>query len=290
MKKNTAVFMMIIVTIIWGGGFVATKLALDSGISAGLLNMLRGSIFALLTFAVFPRQVLGMSGEMLKAGLLIGIFNRGGFVLQAIGAMYTTPSNSAFLTTSNVVIVPIWAWVIYKIRPTFKNIIAIFVCMFGMGVLTGIFHTEMVLNVGDVYTVVGAVIYAVSIVLLSKQPRNSHFSQSAFLMGVTMFLGGLICFILFDQVNFDAINISGAILPVLYLSVGSNFVANSLQIISQRHIPPSTASLVMMLEGVFGSIFSIMWGFESFTINLLIGGSLILTSLILSEIDFKKKA
>ncbi len=288
MKKQTAILLLIIVTVIWGGGFVAIKLALDAGVTAGLLNMLRGGIFAGLIFICFPKTVLSMTKEQLKAGLLIGFFNRGGFVLQAAGAMLTSPSNSAFLTTSNVVIVPIWAWVIYKIKPTLRNIMAIFVCMSGMAVLSGMFGTRFVLNMGDVLTVIGAVVYAVSIVLLAKQPADTHFATNAFLMGMTMFLCGSVYCLLFDNVTLSAINWSAAVMPVLYRAVGSNFIANSLQIISRKHLPATTASLVMMLEGVFGSIFSIMWGFEPFTMNLLIGGSLILASLILSEIQFKK--
>ncbi len=289
MKKQTAILLLVIVTIIWGGGFVATKLALDNGISRGMLNMLRGSIFSLLMFISFPKTIMTMSKETLKAGFLMGIFNAGGFVLQAIGAMYTTPSNSAFLTTSNAVIVPIWAWIIYKVKPTIRNIIAIFVCMIGMGVLTGIFNSRFVLNIGDVYTVVGAVVYAIAIVMLSKQPQGSHFACSAFLMGVTMFLGGFTYSILFEELVLTSVNWAAAILPVLYLAVGSNYIANSLQIVSQRHMPASTASLIMLLEGVFGSIFSIIWGFEKFTMGLVTGGGLILISLILSEMQFKKK-
>ncbi len=289
MKKQTAIFLLVIVTVIWGGGFVATKLALDSGISRGMLNMLRGGIFSLLMLVTFPKAIVTMSKETLKAGFLMGIFNAGGFVLQAIGAMYTTPSNSAFLTTSNAVIVPIWAWIIYKVKPTVRNIIAIFVCMIGMGVLTGIFNSRFVLNIGDVYTVAGAVVYAIAIVMLSKQPKGSHFACSAFLMGVTMFLGGFTYSILFEDLVLTSVNWAPAILPVLYLAVGSNYIANSLQIVAQRHIPASTASLIFLLEGVFGSIFSIIWGFEKFTMGLVTGGGLILISLVLSEMQFKKK-
>ena len=108
MKKQTAILLLIIVTIIWGGGFVAIKQALDYGVSAGLLNMIRGLIFSVLVFACFPKAVLNMSKEQLKNGLLVGTFNFLGFILQAIGAIYTTPSNSSFLTTTNVVWYLFW--------------------------------------------------------------------------------------------------------------------------------------------------------------------------------------
>lgn len=289
MKKQTAIIMLVVVTIIWGGGFVATKLALDGGVSAGMLNMIRGLVFSVLIFAFFSKEVLTMSKEQLKNGLFVGIFNFMGFIFQTIGAMYTTPSNSSFLTTTNVVMVPFLAWLILKSKPKMRNLLAVVVCMTGMGVLTGIFQAEFVLNMGDAYTVIGAFFFALSIVLLAKQPEDGHFAAGAFLMGFTLFLGGAIYTFFIEGANFAVVDWKSTILPILYLAVGSNFIAQTLQIIGQRYVPATTASLIFMLEGVFGAIFSIMWGFEKFTINLLVGGGLILFSLILSEMPIVKK-
>lgn len=289
MKKQTAIIMLVVVTIIWGGGFVATKLALDGGVSAGMLNMIRGLVFSVLIFAFFSKEILTMSKEQLKNGLFVGIFNFMGFIFQTIGAMYTTPSNSSFLTTTNVVMVPFLAWLILKSKPKMRNLLAVVVCMTGMGVLTGIFQAEFVLNMGDAYTVIGAFFFALSIVLLAKQPEDGHFATGAFLMGFTLFLGGAIYTFFIEGANFAVVDWKSTILPILYLAVGSNFIAQTLQIIGQRYVPATTASLIFMLEGVFGSIFSIMWGFEKFTINLLVGGGLILFSLILSEMPIVKK-
>jgi len=75
----------------------------------------------------------------------------------------------------------------------------------------------------------------------------------------------------------------------LYLGIFSSFTAQTLQILSQRFVSPNTASLVFMFESVFGSIFSILFGFEAFTVNLFIGGGLIMISLVISEVEFKKK-
>ena len=100
---------------------------------------------------------------------------------------------------------------------------------------------------------------------------------------------GVVYTVLFEDVSFAAVPWSKVILPILYLSVGSNFVAQSMQIVAQRYLSASTACLILMLEGVFGSIFSVMFGYEPFTMNLLIGGGLIVCSLVLSEIQFVKK-
>ncbi|MBQ5783314.1 MAG: EamA family transporter, partial [Oscillospiraceae bacterium] len=192
MKKSTAILMLIIVTVIWGGGFIGIKMALDGGMSAGLLNMSRGLLFSLIVFCAFPKQVMSMTKDELKNGLLVGTFNALGFITQAVGALYTTPSNSSFLTTTNVVMVPFMAWVIFKIRPKLRNLIAVVVCMAGMGVLTGAFETEFILNIGDVWTVMGALFFGLSIVFLAKQPENGHFSTGAFMMGITLFAAGVV--------------------------------------------------------------------------------------------------
>ncbi|MBQ7902564.1 MAG: DMT family transporter [Oscillospiraceae bacterium] len=289
MKKSTAIILLVIVTVIWGGGFIGIKMALDRGMSAGMLNMARGFIFSTVVFVAFPKNVLSMSKAEFTNGMLVGTFNALGFITQAIGALYTTPSNSSFLTTTNVVMVPFMAWAIFKIRPKLRNLLAVVVCMAGMGVLTGAFETEFVLNIGDLYTVIGALFFGLSIVFLAKQPECGHFSTGAFMMGITLFAAGLVYMLVFEEISFAAVAWTKVILPVLYLSIGSNFIAQSLQIVAQRHLSASTACLILMLEGVFGSIFSVLFGYEPFTINLLLGGGLIVCSLVLSEIQFVKK-
>lgn len=288
MKKQTAMLALLVVTIIWGGGFVATKLALDYGVTVGITNALRGLMFAVMVFLCFPHQVMSMNMHHIKLGATVGVFNALGFVLQTVGAAHTTPSNSAFLTTTNVVMVPFLAWIILRQKPKAKHFAAVAVCLAGMGVLSGVFNTSFTLNIGDVYTIACALAYALSIVLLAKQPEDSHFAASAFLMGITHFLGGAVYFVFAEKCYIPDINWAVAILPVVYLGVGSSFIAQTMQVVAQRHLNPSTACLIMMLEGVFGSIFSIMWGFEKFTPTLLIGGSLIFASLVISEVNFKK--
>ena len=225
MKKSTAIIMLIMVTIIWGGGFIGIKMALDGGMTAGTLNMTRGFIFSAIVFCGFHQHILSMTKEEFVHGILVGTFNALGFITQAIGALYTTPSNSSFLTTTNVVMVPFMAWAIFKVKPKLRNLLAVVVCMAGMGVLTGAFETQFVLNIGDIYTVVGALFFGLSIVYLAKQPEGGHFSTGAFMMGITLFMAGAVYTMLFEDISLTVIPWTKVILPVLYLAVGSNFVA-----------------------------------------------------------------
>lgn len=287
MKKHTALFILFLVTVIWGGGFPATKLALDYGVTVGLMNMIRGAIFSLLILVLFGRYVFTMKREHLKIGILAGVFNSLGFLLQTLGAQHTTLSNNAFLTTTNVVMIPFIAWVMLKHKPKVKNFMSVAICMVGTAVLAGIFHNGFSFNIGDIYSLLCALCYAFSIVLLAMQHSDSHFAAGAFLVGITHFLGGAIYFVVAEGAYMPPIDWATAIVPLLYLSLGSSFLAQSLQVAAQRYVSPSSASLVLMFESVFGSLFSILFGFEVFTLSLVIGGSLIILSLVVSEVDFK---
>lgn len=278
---------MLLVTVIWGGGFVATKLSLDFGVTVGITNMVRGGIFTLLVLVFFHRQIFAMKLSEFKIGLLAGTANMAGFLLQTIGTQYTTLSNSAFLTTTNVVMIPFMAWVLMKKKPQPKNFAAVAVCMLGTAVLAGVFESGLSFNIGDIYTLACSFAFGLSIVFLAMQKSESHFAAGAFMMGLTHFIGGAMYFVFAEGAHLPALDWKIAILPVLYLGVCSSFVAQSLQVAAQKYVNPSTASLVLMFESVFGSIFSIMFGFEKFTLNLLIGGSLIVVSLVVSEVDFK---
>ena len=287
MKKQTAILVMLLVTIIWGGGFVAIKMALDMGVTVGLMNMIRAAMFTLIVFGLFHKHILNMTKDEFKIGFLAGIANMMGFLLQSIGAQYTTLSNSAFLTTTNVVMIPFMAWVLTKRNPLPKNYAAVAVCMLGTAVLAGVFQNGLSFNVGDIYSLACAVGFGLSIVYLSMQKSESHFAVGAFMMALTHFIGGAVYFVFFEGMQVPQINWKLAILPLIYRGVGSSFLAQSMQVAAQKYVNPSTASLVLMFESVFGSIFSILFGFEKFTLGLLIGGSLIVVSLVISEVDFK---
>lgn len=95
MKKYLAIFGLILVTVIWGGGFVASDMALDSL-----------TPFQIMTFRFFLGTVIlggislpGMKQikkEEIRAGFFMGCALFAGFALQIVGLQYTTPSKTRF--------------------------------------------------------------------------------------------------------------------------------------------------------------------------------------------------
>ncbi|MEH6841417.1 DMT family transporter [Priestia megaterium] len=79
-----------------------------------------------------------------------------------------------------------------------------------------------------------------------------------------------------------------AIVPLLYMGIICSFVGQTVQVLAQKRISATSAGLIMMLEDVFGSVFSVAFGLEAFTAKLVVGGILIMLSIILIEVNFKQ--
>ena len=115
MKKWLAIGGLILVTIIWGGGFVASDMALESMLPFQIMAV-RFLLATVLMGLISIKSLRGMKKEEIRAGGLMGIALFAAFALQIIGLQYTTPSKNAFLTALNVVIVPFIAFIILKRR------------------------------------------------------------------------------------------------------------------------------------------------------------------------------
>lgn len=286
--RSIANLLLLSASVLWGSGFVVIKMALDANVSEGFINFSRGLLFAVFVLMFFYKRIIKMTAKEFKIGLIAGLLNFGGYMTQTIGLRYTTPSNNAFISSTYVVMIPFIAWIIYRKRIEAKSFLSIFICLLGMALLTGIFNTAFVINIGDIYSLICAAFYAGSIVALSYGARTADVSVIAFMLAVVQAAGGLV-FTLWGGIGqLAAVNWSAALLPLLYIGIICSFVGQSLQVLAQKHTSATAAGLIMMLEGVFGSAFSIIFGFDHFTVNLFWGGALITLALILLETDFQQ--
>jgi drug/metabolite transporter (DMT)-like permease len=289
LKKSTADLLLIVVTLLWGSGFVATKIAIDNNAPTGMINLIRGGIFALLCYVFYFKKINSITKEEIKKGFVAGSLNSLAYVLQTVSLHYTTVSNSAFLTASNVLIVPFIVWIFHNKRPTLKVFVSVAVCLSGMAALTGFLSSSVTLNWGDALALLGAIMFAFSLTYISNNAKDIDFSIIAFMLGLTQAIGGLFYFIVFDGGEVGGINWTGALLPLLYMGVFPSFVSQTLQVVAQQNTTATSAALIMTLEAVFGSVFSILFGYEKLTWSLAAGGGLILLSIIISEINIRKK-
>jgi len=168
--RAKAELLLLAICVIWGVSFVVVKGALTHA-SPLVFIALRFTLAGLASAAILRRRAV--SGAALIAGLVLGLFLLGGYVLQTNGLVYTTPSKSAFITAFSVVLVPL-ILVLGGARLQRANVVAAAAGLAGLYVLLAP-SSLGAMNRGDLLTLAASVSYAFYIVWVGHYARRFHF-------------------------------------------------------------------------------------------------------------------
>lgn len=264
--------------LIWGSSFITMKTTVDSLPPCYLLAA-RFALGCLVLALVFFKKLRFINKEYLLQGALIGFLLFAAYCVQTYGLAETTPGKNAFLTAIYCVIVPFFYWFTNKSRPDRYNIIAAFLCIAGIGLvsITG----NLSIGRGDLLTLCCGFLYAAHMVAVSKCNKN----KDAILLTILQFgFGSLFAFAggLLFEVPPASITLETA-KSILYLAVFSTAIALCLQNVGQKYTHPSAASIILSLESVFGVLFSVLLYGEKLTKQLILGFVFIFISVIVSE-------
>ncbi|WMM25141.1 DMT family transporter [Tissierella sp. MB52-C2] len=279
-KKKTlyADLSLLLVAIIWGSGFVVTKNALDH-VTPYYLLFFRFIAATIILSIVFFKKIKEASKQDIKAGIIIGLFLFAAFATQTVGLQYTEAGKQAFITATNVVMVPFIYWIISKKRPDKFDLAAAFLCLVGIGILS--LNDDLTMGYGDILTLLCAVMFALHI------SSTGYFAKELdpYVITIVQFLVASILSLIFALL-FEGTNIelgSNTIFPILYLAIFSTMTAFLIQTVAQKYTSSTHAAIILSLEAVFGSTFSIIFLKEPLTIRFFIGCVAILMSVITSE-------
>ena len=285
MKKWLAIGGLILVTVIWGGGFVASDMALGS-MKPFQIMMVRFLLASVLMGMISMGQhkkegKLENRAGAIKAGILMGIALFAGFALQIIGLQYTTPSKNAFLTALNVVIVPFIAFIILKKKVGMNGIIGAIMSVIGVALLS--LNGNLTLSLGDGLTLLCAVGFAFQIFFTGEFVKKYPASVLNMVQMITAFVLSAVSLVIFGE-NDLQVTTQGW-LSVLYLGVISTTVCYLLQTACQKYVDETKAAIVLSMESVFGTIFSIIILHEVITLRMVIGCAIILAAVIISNLS-----
>jgi len=272
--------------LIWGSSFVMMKNAV-AVFPTHLLLASRFSVACLILCVVFIKRLPRIDKDYLRKTALAGFCLYLAYTFQTIGIRHTTPGKNAFLTGVYVVIVPFLFWFAGKRKPAVKNILAALICLAGVSLISidipagGLTGGGLEVNIGDALTLVGGFFYSAHMVCLALFTEDKdpilltilQFAYCAAYFGLSSIL---------TEALPEAVN-ALAILNVLYLAVFCTAVALLFQTYGQKYASPSSASLIMSLEAVFGVLFSVAIYGEQLTLKVLIGFALIFAAIIVSE-------
>jgi drug/metabolite transporter (DMT)-like permease len=219
LKSITADLSLLLTGLIWGTGFIATHYALESGMPTSLTLLFRFTIAAIpLAFILFKRLRKVTRNELIW-GSIAGVILFLAFFAQTVGLQYTTPSNNAFLTGVNVIMVPFITWIIFKRRPQVKFFILPFVTFIGIAVLSYSGQGSFNFTKGDVFTLLCAFLFALHISYLDVASKKIDTTLLTFLQMSVASILSLFLFLTVDAKDLPSINYVIGLPAVFYSGI-----------------------------------------------------------------------
>lgn len=275
-------FLLIIVSVIWGSGFIATQMAVDADLSSSFIMFNRFAVASTIMVVMFNKELKSLTAKQVKSGVIIGVLLFGGFYTQTIGIRYTTPANNAFLTAICVIMVPFLYWILSNKKPETKTIVSSFICLLGIGFLSIKLDQGLNMSFGDIITLAGAFFFACHIAAVAHYAKDLGTKKLMMLQMTTAMVLSFVVFVT-DKSNFTAYTKVNGVLAVFYLGLMSTCICFFLLTYVQQFVSPTKTAIILTAEALFGGLFSVMLGFEAFNYQLLIGGGLIFTSVLITE-------
>lgn len=283
-KTRYAKFALLLTAMLWGSTFAIGKIATEV-FSASFIIALRFTVASVALIIVAAPLCKMLNKEYWIDGIWMGITLFISYILQVAGlAGDTSPGKSAFLCTTYCVMVPFFHWFATKKKPQFLHIACVFICLFGIGILS--LKGGLSMSTGDILTVLSGVPGAVNIVLSSIMcQKKNPLLLTTIELGVVAVLAWVFVFITDTVPNAFPIN---AVSGIVYLGLVATALCLFLQSYGLKYAEASIGGMLLSLESVFGVVFSIIIYHEKVTFRMLVGFAVIFLAIFLSQREPKE--
>ena len=283
-------FLLFLTSVIWGVAFVAQSAGMayvGPFTYNGVRSILGGLV--LLPCIVLLDRVRGITkdnangiqnrNQLFLGGLSCGLILFAASSFQQFGIQYTSVGKAGFITAMYILLVPIMGIFIHK-KVGLKVWIGVVFAVCGLYLLC--VKTGFSLEKGDVLVLVCAVIFSLHILVIDYfSPKVDGVRMSCIQFWVCGILS-LICSFLFETPELHSI--LAAWKPVCYGGIMSCGVAYTLQIIGQRDMNPTVASLILSLESVVSVVAGFLILHQTMSRRELLGCCLMITAIILAQL------
>lgn len=271
------------VALIWGWTFVLVKESL-SEIGTFSFLFYRFALASLLLLLLFGHRLRKLEPGVWVKGALIGVALFCGYWFQTWGLVYTTATNSAFITGLSVVLVPLLGAVFFKLSVAKTGWWGAVLSVLGLGLIVfGGAGGEIRLNVGDLLTVLCAISFAMHILLIGYFTRSENYvpilvaqiGVVAILSGLGMSIGGEVSWPS-SPVVWKGILITGLFATALAFWAQNRF---------QPHSSPVHTGIIFSGEPVFASLFGYLLLGERLAGLQWLGAFFILTAILVTQLS-----
>lgn len=297
MSKRLSNLLFLVATMIWGFAFIAQKQAsVVPAFTVGALRSILAAVFLLLIIPLTDKltkngrklftktKPLDFNRHELIGGAVLGVIITVATAFQQVGLEETDAGKAAFITVLYVVMVPIISALLGK-RPQMSSIVG--VCLAILGFYFLCIKPGIGIEKHDLLVLVCALIFSFHIIAVDRlSPKCDGVRMSCVQFAVAFLLNGILALIFDDKTPLTLI--ISMIPSFLFLGIMSSGIAYTLQIIGQKYVDPTVASIILSLESVFGVIGAAIILGEKMSGREYIGCGIVFLAVLVSQIDFKE--
>lgn len=286
---------LLLCTVIWGFAFIAQSVGMNL-IGPFTFQMVR--CFLAVLFLIPFSFVLDLgkctmaesagkwkNPKLWKSGLICGCALFVASSLQQIGLIYTDAGKAGFITAMYIVLVPVLG-LFLKRKPPNATVFSVALAVVGLYLLSCMGVTEI--NKGDLALMGCALAFAVQINCVDLLAEGLDGFRMNCIQSLTVAVLST-PFAAFTE-TVDMQNLLSCWFPLCFAGVLSMGVAYSLQIVGQKDLEPTAASLIMSLESVFAAIGGWWLLGERMSGTELLGCGLVFAGVVISQLPDKKHA
>ncbi len=281
--------LLLLAAIIWGFASVAQRVGAEF-VGAFTFNGIR---FALGSVSLIPLIIYREKNNekhvndinknsksiFYKEGIVLGIVLFIASAFQQIGVMYTTAGKAGFITGFYIVIVSMMG-IFLKQKIKLNTWTAVFLSFVGLYFLS--IKEDFTISKGDFLVFIGAFFWAAHIQIIDTYTKKFDSIKLSVMQFITCSVLSLTAAFLFETLTIDALN--NALIPILYGGLCSVGIAYTLQVVGQKKAKPSHAAIILSMEALFAAIGGFLILNESLGIRGILGCTLMLSGMILSQI------
>ena len=278
-------FLMLITAMIWGSAFVAQRVGMDN-IGPLLFTGLRFALGAIVLLPLLIYQGRGAARHepFLQRGLLFGGICMGlaltlGINLQQVGLLFTSVTNSGFITGLYVIVVPLLGLIIGQ-KTGLGTWLGAILAVAGMAMLS--IDENFQVASGDWIQLAGAFVWGVHVLLVSFFVSRHDAIRLAFLQFVTCAVVSLALGAVFEETTLDNIRLAAPAL--IYGGMFAVGVGYTLQVVAQKHAIASHAAIILSLEAVFAAIAGALFLDENLSLRGYAGCALMFTGMLAAQL------
>jgi drug/metabolite transporter (DMT)-like permease len=295
-KSYLGELILLAASMIWGTAFIFQSVANDVMqpytfvTTRSLIATIVMGLFILIRSKVNPNKHLSKLGKpqgytlAVLAGLALSI----AMILQQVGLLGTTSGKAGFLTALYILFVPLLGFLIQK-KPTLIVWIGLLGAISGFYFLSFNGETGFSINLYDMLILGCAFAYAFQIFFIDQIQNRLDSLMFSFVQFAVATVITSIPMLIVEGIDLSYLQSPTAIYALLYVGVVSSCIAYTFQIIGQKRVKSApVATLIMSLEAVFALIAGMIFLQETITLSQSLGMALILASIVLVTIPWKK--